>query len=454
MNVLSKGRTQTKAQKKRTVRYLAMTILNAVEQEGAYVNLKLSHVLNDNTLSTEDSGLLTEMVYGVTQRRLTLDYLIDLHITQRIPLWVRNVLRLSAFQLLFLDKIPSYAILSEASDIVRMKAGNALVNMVRGIIYSLERDGKRQLEELYQLPYTPENMSIQYSAPVWLINYFVKHRGIDVTKALFESLLTKPALSVRTNGDISVIETLKSQFKTQPSQLVPEVALRILSGQVAKTELFEQGKITVQDETSMLVALAGNVQPSDIVLDACAAPGGKTTHIASFLKEGYVVSLDIHDHKLQLIRDNAKRLGVSDKVKEQLLDARHVHQTFAFETFDKVFVDAPCSGLGLMRRKPDIKYTKLLDSVSELSHIQHNILESVHETVKSQGLIIYSTCTLTKKENQEVVSRFLQKHDNFKILPLHYLDLPEKCYTKEGFIEIFPNDYQTDGFFIAVLQKD
>lgn len=443
----------TKQQVKQSVRYLAMIILNAVEQDNAYVNLKLSQVLNESNLSVNDSALLTEIVYGVTQRRLTLDAIIDAHLTRRTPLWLRNVLRIAAFQLLFLDKIPVYAILSQATECVRVKAGGQMVNFVRGVIHAIERDGKQQLEQINQLPDTPENMALKYSAPVWLINYFVKHRGIEIAKAMFSSLLNKPVISIRTNGKSLVMDSIKEQFTTQQSQLVPNIALRVLSGQIAKSSWFEQGDITIQDETSMLVALAGQIKGDDVVLDACAAPGGKTTHIASFLQDGHVVALDVHEHKLGLIRDNASRLGVLDKVVPKLLDARQVEQHFVEASFDKVFVDAPCSGLGLMRRKPDIKYTKLLDGIDELSRIQMAILESIDKTLKSKGLLIYSTCTLTTRENQETIQMFLETHKNYKILPLNYIDLPKECYTKEGYIEIFPHYFNTDGFFIAVLQK-
>lgn len=443
----------TKQEVKKSVRYLAMIILNAVEQEDAYVNLKLSQVLNEHTLSSSDSALLTEIVYGVTQRRLTLDAIIDAHITGRIPLWVRNILRIAAFQLLFLDKVPSYAVLSQATECVRIKASEKMVNFVRGVIRTIEREGYQQLEKINQLADTPKNMSVKYSAPVWLINYFVKHRGINVAKAMFSSLLNKPVISVRTNGKSLVMDAIKEQFTIQPSQLVPKFGLRVLSGQIAKSHWFKNGQITIQDETSMLVALAGQLKVDDVVLDACAAPGGKTTHIASFLENGYVVALDVHEHKLALIRENALRLKVNKRVHERLLDARNVSQTFEPEMFDKVFVDAPCSGLGLMRRKPDIKYTKLLDGVNDLAEIQLSILESVDKTLKSGGLLIYSTCTLTMRENQETIKSFLNTHKNYKILPLDYLDLPKECYTKEGYIEIFPHYFNTDGFFIVVLQK-
>lgn len=451
---LNKSVQRSKTEKKKSVRYLAMHILNAVEQEGAYVNLKLSQVLSDVVLSQEDSNLLTEIVYGVTQRRITLDAIIDQYVHKRMPLWVRNVLRVAAFQLIFLDRIPDYAILSQASEIVHMKANAQMVAFVRGVIHSIAREGKQFYDDLMALEPTVERLAIQYSAPVWLVNYFVKHRGFEQAAQLFESLLSKPYIAVRTNGSREVMSQLSEQFVTQPSPLVPSFGVRVLSGQVAKSTLFESGQLTIQDETSMLVALAGELAVDDVVLDACAAPGGKTTHIAQFVTEGSVTALDVHEHKLALIRENATRLHVCDRVHPQLLDARMVHQMFDAESFDKVFVDAPCSGLGLMRRKPDIKYTKLLDGIHDLSVIQRDILDSADAVLKVGGRLIYSTCTLTKTENQEMVQQFLQTHENYEIIPLHFLDLPKECYTKEGFVEIFPHYYNTDGFFIAVLQKN
>ncbi|MBS4769961.1 16S rRNA (cytosine(967)-C(5))-methyltransferase RsmB [Carnobacteriaceae bacterium zg-ZUI240] len=450
---MNKSKYSSKSQKKKSVRYLAMQILNAVEQDGAYVNLKLSQVLNDVSLSSEDSALLTEIVYGVTQRRLTLDAIIDPYVKTRIPLWLRNVLRISAFQIIFLDRIPNYAVLSQASEIVRMRAGAQLVNFARGVIHELVRNGQNDYDNIMMLDDTLDHLAIKYSAPSWLIQYFIKHRGKSEAIALFESLLWKPYIAVRTNGKPEILQQLRDTFKTQESPLVSSFGIRVLSGQVAQSPLFSNGDVTIQDETSMLVALAGDLNGDDNVLDACAAPGGKTTHMAQFLTTGQVTALDVHEHKLDLIRENATRLNVQDKITPMLLDARSVHENFKRETFDKIFVDAPCSGLGLMRRKPDIKYTKLLDGVHALSKIQWDILNSVEPTLKTGGRLIYSTCTLTKTENQDMIKRFLQEHQNYKVVPLNVLDLPEKCYTQEGYIEIFPHAFHTDGFFIAVLEK-
>lgn len=451
----NKKQKLTKSQRKQTVRYLAMKILVDVEQNGSYVNQQLSHVLDTQTLSVKDAHLLTEIVYGVTQRRLTLDYLIDPYIKKNIPTWLRTVLRIAAFQMFYLERIPMHAILYEAAEITRIKANQAVVNFVNAVLRNVQKNGQDRLQSLESAPDTVETVSILTSLPMWLMTYFLKRLSLEEVKALGLSLLEKPALSVRTYERDVVLNTLSHQFQCEAGTLSP-FAIRVLSGQVAQTDLFKNGQLTIQDETSMLVAPAGQLKPSDVVLDACAAPGGKTTHIAHYLRAdegGKVYALDIHEHKQQLIRDNAERLHVSDVIETQTLDARHVHQQFPEQFFDVAFVDAPCSGLGLMRRKPDIKYTKVLDTVNHLVDIQSDILESVAPCIKDEGKLVYSTCTLTKEENTQMIQKFIDTHPEFSVTSLEWMGLPENCYTDFGAIEIFPNMYHTDGFFICTLEK-
>lgn len=455
-NVLENKQKLTKSQRKKTVRYLAMKILVDVEQNGSYVNQQLSHVLDTHDLAIKDAHLLTELVYGVTQRRLTLDYVIELYIKKNIPVWLRNVLRIAVFQMFYLERIPMHAILYEAAEITRIKAGQSIVNFVNAVLRNVQKNGQERLDALLSGPDTVEKVSIMTSLPMWLMTYFLKRLSLEEVKKLGLSLLEKPALSVRAYDRDVVLDSLSKQFQCEKGTLSP-FAIRVLSGQVAQTELFKTGQLTIQDETSMLVAPAGQLKPSDVVLDACAAPGGKTTHIAHYLNAeqgGKVYALDIHEHKQQLIRDNAKRLHVSDVVETQTLDARNVHQQFPKEFFDVAFVDAPCSGLGLMRRKPDIKYTKILDTVNQLVEIQSDILESVAPCVKDSGKLVYSTCTLTQEENIRTIQKFIDKHPEFSVTSLEWMGLPENCYTDQGAIEVFPDMYHTDGFFICTLEKN
>ena len=210
--------------------------------------------------------------------------------------------------------------------------------------------------------------------------------------------------------------------------------------------------VTVQDESSSLVAQVGGLQPGDKVLDTCAAPGGKTTHFASYLvaKEGGLVeALDLHENKLRKIHQNAKRLGVEDRIHTHALDARKVGELFKEESFDAVFVDAPCSGLGLMRRKPDIKYTKNSEDLTKLTKIQLEILSAIATMVKKGGKLIYSTCTINKGENEEVVHNFLREHPEFELQPIEEFG----CTKENPMLTILPHEYHTDGFFIARMVR-
>ena len=222
-------------------------------------------------------------------------------------------------------------------------------------------------------------------------------------------------------------------------------------GNVFLSKAFEQGIVTIQDEASSLVAQVANLQPTNKVLDTCAAPGGKTTHIASYLnpsKGGRVDALDLYEHKLKKIQENAKRLKVDDCISMRVLDARNAQEAYPTESFDAVFVDAPCSGLGLVRRKPDIKYTKSLKDLKSLEKIQLDILISASKMVKSKGSLVYSTCTINKAENRELVNQFLEENPAFEIEPIG-----KWIHKDTEDITILPSDFNSDGFYICKLVK-
>ena len=257
-----------------------------------------------------------------------------------------------------------------------------------------------------------------------------------------------------------VLLTLKEEgIETEESPISPN-GLRLVKGKITNSSFFKNGDVTIQDESSQLVALFGKLRESDQVLDACAAPGGKTVHMASYLKDGHVHALDIHDHKIGLIEENAKRMNVSDRVQTYLLDAKEADRKFDAQAFDVVFVDAPCSGLGLMRRKPEIKYGVTATTINDLQKEQLNILNTVEKLVKTGGRLVYSTCTLAKEENREVIETFLTHYPNYRVLPANQsgtasknVAVPEQIVTSEGYIQIFPDDFGTDGFFICVMEK-
>lgn len=439
-------------------RYLATDILTRIEKSGAYSNLEIDQTIRKNDLSPEDAGLLTEMVYGVTQRRLTLDFFLEPYLkkAKRVENWVRQLLRLSVYQLVYLDRIPDHAVLNEAVNVAKARGHRGTGSFVNGVLRNFLRNERRSFEEI-----TDEAtcLSIEYSLPEWLVERMFQRLGKEETILLAASLLERSHSSARVNAPFisteRAIETLEQEgFSVERSQL-SQVGVVSESGNFARSSLFKEGKLTIQDETSMLVTPAMRIEPHHQVLDACAAPGGKTTHIASFLSKedgGHVTALDLHAHKIKLVNQNAKRLHVDEFVTTMELDARKASETFESEQFDRILVDAPCSGLGLMRRKPDIKYTKTPEDIKQLQIVQQQILESVAPLLKKGGLLVYSTCTITEEENQEVVQYFLNQHSDFQMEKV-FVENEKVVDNETGTVTIFPHQFGTDGFFISALRK-
>lgn len=449
----------SKKEIKNSSRYLAVIVLETIEQEGAYSNLLLREVIDEHDLKVEDRNLLTELVYGVLQRKYTLDYQLAPFIKKqkKMKSWVRQLLRVSLYQMEYLERIPAHAIVNEAVNIARLRGHKGIAGLVNAVLRNIQRQGVRQPQSIEN---QTERLSIQYSIPIWLVEEFVADLGLNEAEKLLASFSERPKLSLRVNTKIisreEAIATLKTEgFQSVESSISPD-GIIALNGIPAASKLFEQGLISVQDESSMLVAPALNVSPDHYVLDACAAPGGKTMHIAShFLSAragGKVYALDIHEHKIRLIQQNAQKQGVQDRVVAEKLDARQVSERFEKETFNRVLVDAPCSGLGLIRRRPEIRYTKTKEDIKQLHQLQLEILTAASRTLKNEGELIYSTCTLTKAENQEVIEKFLKENKEFEQLPV---DLPNNELTlqADGSITIYPHQYGTDGFFISRFKK-
>lgn len=439
------------------VRLAAMEIVEEIDKGGAYSTILFNRRVKELGLDDLDRGLMTELVYGTLQRKLTLDYYMQPYVKGKLQSWVRNLLRTAFYQLIYLDRIPDHAVLFETVEIAKKRGHKGLGNLVNGILRAFLRNPRPKLEEIEPVN---QGLSIQYSMPVWLVDRFLEDYGLDKTEAILSSLLNPPFMAARIQ-DLSesreqVIADLEAEgFKAWPSE-VYDRGIRIASRSVVTSKLFEQGRITIQDESSMLVAALGAIEPQDLVLDACAAPGGKTTHMASFISEeknGKIIALDIHKHKVKLIEENAERLHVNQNIQAQVLDARKAYEIFEPQSFDKIFVDAPCSGLGLMRRKPDIKYSKKAEDITKLHDIQVEILNSLADLVKKGGRLIYSTCTLTSEENSRTVSRFLQAHPDFTIEPIIEWPHLEKCIQADGSIQLLPQDFGTDGFYICRLKR-
>lgn len=426
----------------------ALLTLEKVFHEDAYSNIALNTLLNKRQYDDRDKSLITEIVYGTVSRKITLEWYLAHFIADRDKLepWVYDLLMLSAYQLIYLDKLPAHAVVNDAVRIAKnrgnKKGAEKLVNAV------LRRLTSETLPNIEGIKRINKRYSIKYSLPVWLVKKLIEQYGQERAEAIFESLFERNKASIRVT-DASRLEEFKDNFQADYSQLSP-VGLTKSSGRFASSVAFKNGDITIQDETSQLVAPTLDIQGSETILDACAAPGGKTVHMASYLTSGKITALDLYDHKLALIQENAKRLGLAARIDTRKLDARQVADAFPAESFDKILVDAPCSGIGLIRRKPDIKYNKDLQDFASLQAIQLEILSSVCQTLRKGGIMTYSTCTIFKEENQDVIKAFLASHPDFEQVAL---DHDKKDIVVDGCLLITPEQYQTDGFFIAQLRK-
>lgn len=438
-------------------RALAVRVLEKVN-DGAYSNLQLNSVIKQANLSEKNVHLMTTMVYGVIQHRLTLEYWLKPFVKQpqKLNPWVRELLFISLYQMQYLDKIPDHAIFDEAINLAKRRGHDGIRKFVTGVLHAIQRQG---LPDIKVIDDPVEQLSIQSSLPIWLIQTLQDQLGWEKTVAIAGAINGAPAQSVRINHAVTtgseVTKLLEEAgFNVEPSHVTPD-ALLVSGGHVASSQLFKDGLLTLQDESAMLMVPSLAVTPTDQVLDAAAAPGGKTTQIATYLdvtQGGKVTALDIHEHKAKLIKENALRLHVADRIETQVLDARKVDEKFANETFDRILVDAPCSGFGLLRRKPEIRYEKSLDDSYQLQKVQKAILDAVANKLKKGGRLVYGTCTILKTENEDVIDAFLADHDNFRLVPTQTaLDLD--ALDERGMLHIYPDDFGSDGFFVATLVK-
>lgn len=439
-----------------TPRALAVYTLESIKN-GSYSNLQLNATIKKFEMSVQDKNLYTTLVYGVIQHRLTFEYWLKPFIKQpkKMQPWLRELLYTALYQMMFLDKIPTHSIFDETIEIAKQRGHDGQRRFVTGVLHQIERNGLPSFEDIKD---PVERLSVTASLPVWLLETLNQQVGIEKTEKIAASINDAPKQSVRINrattDQTTAIAMLESEGFTVEVSKVATDGLLVSGGFVAGSQTFMAGDITLQDESAMLVAEVMQLTPDAKVLDTCAAPGGKTTQIAGYLDNdlgGKVTAYDIHKHKVALINENASRLHVADRVEAKENDARNLASEYPSESFDRVLVDAPCSGFGLLRRKPEIRYEKQLTDSQNLQKIQLAILNSVADLVKVDGLLTYSTCTILDIENKVVIDKFLVAHPEFKLFPVKTGNkLPT---AKNGTLTIYPDDYQSDGFFIANMQR-
>ncbi|AFC31957.1 ribosomal RNA small subunit methyltransferase B [Paenibacillus mucilaginosus 3016] len=443
-------------------REAALDVLVRTEQDRSYSNLLLHQTLQKYKLSRPDAGLATEIVYGTLQRLNTIDYFLEGFVSKglsKLEPWVRSLLRLSFYQLYYLDRIPDHAVVNEAVSMARRRGHQGISGMVNGVLRNvLRRRSELVLPE--GLP-APKRIALSASHPEWLVRRWIAQFGEAAAERLCEANNEPPRVSLRANtrklSREALVERLRGEgLEAEPSPLAPAGVIVRGGGNMALTQDYAEGLYSIQDESSMLVAEWVDPQPGERVLDCCAAPGGKTTHLAEKMQgRGEIVACDVHEHKHGLIREQAVRLG-HESITTLTADARRLREHYAPESFDRILLDAPCSGLGVIRRKPDMKWTKTEAELGEICSIQQELLEAVHGLLKPGGVLVYSTCTVEPAENGEAVRAFLGRHPEFTP------DAPPAAARPEGkeaeaveeaSVQIMPYDYGSDGFYIARLRK-
>lgn len=443
------------------VRELALKVLVDILKNGAYSNISLNECFNKNLLESRDRAFITELVYGVLKNKERLDYVISIFSNlkiRKISVWILNILRIGIYQLLFMNKVPVSASVNESVKLAKKYGHIHSVKFVNGVLRNVSKN-------IDNIDYTAldkdqiEYLRVWYSYPRWLVKKCVNDFGYEFTKDFLESSNKKPEFCVRVNTLKTTVEKLIEMFESRGIKArkskVSDYGLIIDNPyDITNSELYKNGYFTIQDESSMLVASVLEPKEGDIVVDVCAAPGGKTGHIAEIMKnKGVVYSRDCHQHKIDLINAMAKRLGLSN-IQAKMFDATNIDYDLLLKA-NKVLVDAPCTGLGIIRRKPDIKWTKESTDICDISKIQYIILENAAKYLKVGGTLVYSTCTISKEENIDVVNKFLDNHKNFKFDSIEK-GIPEslRSDTKDkGYVNFYPNLHGIDGFFIAKMKK-
>lgn len=436
-------------------RELVINILDKVLEKGAYSNIALSNELNNSDLNDKDKALATEIVYGTIRRLKTLDMIIASFVKDMSVMDKRilNILRVAIYQMQFLDKVPSYAACNEAVELAK-NVSEKDSKLVNGILrnYS-QKDGIINIEFINKI----DEMAYEFSFEPWMIRLFIKQYGEAETLRILHGLNCTPKLTVRVNNLKAEYENVYDEleelgYDVEEGFICPE-AISIKGGKnIENNPLFKEGKITVQDESAMLVAPVLDIEDGLTVLDLCSAPGGKTTHISELLDNtGKVLAFDVHPQKLDLIKENADRLGITN-IELNEMDATKLNAKYV-GLGDRVLIDVPCSGIGIIRKKPEIKWNKSRKDLKEIVEIQRNIMDNAWEYLRKGGVMVYSTCTLNKLENEDNINWFLNKHKDASIEKVFLGKGDNLRYDDLGTVTIIPND-NMDGFFIAKIKKN
>ena len=405
----------------------------------------LDKYINENRekLSKLDINFISELVYGVVTWKLTLEYIIQKYSKiklKKMSDWVKNILYLGSYQILFLDKVPKSAAVNESVNLCK-KYNFKSVGLVNAILRKIE---KSDYEEINTITNSITRISLKYSMPEWIVKKFCDEYGNEEAANICQNLNLRPNISVRLNR-------LKDKIELGEKGILED--FRVITGtkNITKTKEYIEGNITIQDEAAGLSSFILAPKEGEMVLDACSAPGGKTTYLAELMcNQGNIVAWDIYEERLKQVKQNAKSLGINI-INTEVHDATKLKEYYV-ERFDKILLDVPCLGLGVIRRKPDIKWNRQENNIKEISDIQFNILKTCSKYLKKNGTLVYSTCSMLKEENDAIIEKFI-KDENFEIVDIDK-QIPKEFskITTNNMVQFLPSQ-KHDGFFITMLKK-
>lgn len=439
---------------RKNARDTALEVLLSVSAANAWSDGSLKRTIAKNGLDSRDAALCSRIAYGVIQNRAYLDYYIDLWCAQparKLEPLILNILRIGAYQILFMDKVPHRAAVNEAVEMTKRHGRPKASGMVNAVL-------RKFVTNWLDLPPLPsgsvaETLSVRYSHPLWLVKRLVEILGEEEAEQYLASNNAIVPTTVQTNTMKTEPKKLENALQAAGAEVTPHPWLEGCfevsgTGDLERMELFRDGMFTVQDAAARLVSTVAQCGEEDNVLDVCSAPGGKSFAIAIDRKDhGKIISCDIHPHKLKLIEKGAERLGLTS-ITTALADGREEHTAWLGKA-DVVVADVPCSGLGIIRKKPDIRYKKA-EELANLPSIQRDILNNASRYVRDGGTLVYSTCTVLPEENEDVVAWFLKNHPEFTLSPF---ELPHPLGKCDGMLTLWPHRHGTDGFFICRMVK-
>lgn len=438
-------------------RNTALNVLMKIEQDNAYSNIALNNAIRENKLSGVDSSFVSALVYGVLERKITLDYIIKQYSKiplRKIELKTKMILRLGILQLLFMDKIPESAAVNESVNLAKKHKLQKSSGFINGILRSITRS-----EEKYKLPDKSDKVlyySVKYSAPQELVKLWINSYGELNTEQLLKSLGGRPKICARVNTlkndkNSLIAELAKENVKAEEIPFLENAVSLTETGSIERLSAYKSGKLHIQDASSQLCVDFLSPKPREVLLDICSAPGGKSFTAAQYMCDrGKIFACDLYDHKLKLISDGAKRLGIHSIV---TLKRDGASSDVSLPLADKILCDVPCSGLGILSRKPEIRYKDNLIS-DDLPELQYRILCQSAQYLANGGRLVYSTCTLNPAENNKNARRFLEEHPDFYGVKLSLPPQINRAIDENDYeITLMPHTSGTDGFYIAVFGK-